>query len=362
MVVTLNNPSNITIVIGDVNFDVYMNEYNAIVGKAYMLDTTIKPGAQDYNSVMHLAEGATSIEAVGKMLYYYLTGAAVPLTIRGSATSTPIVPLQQGLSQLQLATSINGVTTGLIEKLDVVVDINDIAMGLPAKATITIRNPLDTKFALKSITASCTSYLTCNYAGKYQYTNFEIGTVNYEFPSPFEVGPGESKTTGEVPVMIDISKLDAVMADLGAMKGTYNITQTAAAIVGDQFETDHMVYSQMNVPYTISITGFPEQYDPAWSTVCDSPPSGGNIPDTLSLLVNGTSSAVPSATSTVSSVAVSSTASSVVPETTTTTEAVATESTTEAPKPTTTEAPEATTTDAPAQPSTTEAAAPTATE
>ncbi|EPB90640.1 hypothetical protein HMPREF1544_02550 [Mucor circinelloides 1006PhL] len=359
LVVTLNNPSNITISIGDVNFDVYMNEYNAIVGKAYMLGTTIKPGAQDYNSVMHLAEGATSIEAVGKMLYYYLTGAAVPLTIRGSATSTPIVPLQAGLSKLQLATSINGVTTGLIEKMNVVVDINDLAAGLPAKATITIRNPLDTKFALKSITASCTSYLTCNYAGKYQYTNFEIGTVNYAFPSPFEVGPGESKETGEIPVNIDISKLDAVMADLGAMKGTYNISQTASAIVGDQFETDHMVYSQMNVPYTISITGFPEQYDPVWASICDSPPSGGNIPDTLALVLNNsTSSAIPSATSTATSVAVSS-SSSEAPVTTT---VAATETTTEAPKPTATETTQ-TSTEAPAQPSsTTEAAAATPTE
>ncbi|KAK4514796.1 uncharacterized protein ATC70_002401 [Mucor velutinosus] len=363
LVVTLNNPSNITIIIGDVNFDVYMNEYNAIVGKAYMLDTTIKPGAQDYNSVMHLAEGATSIEAVGKMLYYYLTGAAVPLTIRGSATSTPIVPLQQGLSKLQLATSINGVTTGLIEKLDVVVDINDLAAGLPAKATITIRNPLDTKFALKSITASCTSYLTCNYAGKYQYTNFQIGAVNYEFPTPFEVGPGESKTTGEIPVNIDIANIDAVMADLGAMKGVYNITQTAAAIVGDQFETDHMVYSQMNVPYTISIPGFPDQYDPTWAAICDSPPSGGNVPDTLSLtLNNSTSSAAPNATYTATSAAVSSTTSSVVPVSTTTTDAAATGATTEAPKPTTTEAAATTTTDAPVQSSTTEAAAPTPTE
>lgn len=322
-----------------------MNEYNAIIGKAYMLDTTIKPGAQDYNSVMHLAEGATSAEAVGKMLYYYLTGAAVPLTIEGSASSSTIVPLQQGLSQLKLATSINGVTEGLIKTIDILVDINTLGSnGGFADATITIYNPLDTEFALKRITASCTSYLTCKYAGSLQYTNLEIGTLDYTFPTPLVIPAKGTAQTGTVPVHIDISKLDAIMADLGAMKGLYNVTQTASVVVGDKFETDQMVYAQQNVPYTISMPPFPDQFDPTWQAICDSDPPGSLQP--LSLTLNTTTVDNSTTVSSTSSSAVSTTSSSVTITTTdvTTTTEEAQTTTKEATSNTTTESSEPTAT------------------
>jgi hypothetical protein len=357
----LTNPSNITITIGDINFDVYMNEYNAIIGKAYMLDTTIKPGAQDYNSVMHLAEGATNAEAVGKMLYYYLTGAAVPLTIEGSASSSTIVPLQQGLSQLKLATSINGVTEGLIKSIDIVVDINTLGLnGGFADATIIIYNPLDTEFALKHITASCTSYLTCKYAGSLQYTTLEIGTLDYTFTTPLVIPAKGTAQTGIVPVHIDISKLDAIMADLGAMKGLYNVTQTASVVVGDQFETDQMVYAQQNVHYTISMPPFPDQFDPTWQAICDSDPPGSLQPMSLTLNTTTVDNSTTVASTTSSSA--SSTSSSVTITTTdiTTTTEQAQATTTETTSNTTTEnSVPTTTTDANTETTTNVAATPT---
>lgn len=335
-----------------------MNEFNAIVGKAYMLDTTIKPGAQDYNCVMHLAEGATSIEAVGKMLYYYLTGATVPLTIQGSAKSTAIVPLQQGLSQLKLATSINGVTEGLIKTIDIVVDINTLGLnGGFADATITIYNPLDTEFALKHISASCTSYLTCRYAGSLQYTNLEVGTLDYDFPTPLVIPAKGTVQTGIVPVHIDISKLDVIMADLGAMKGVYNVTQTASVVVGDQFETDQMIYAQQNVPYTISMPPFPDQFDPTWQVICDSDPPGSLQPTLLTpnTTTIDNSTTVASTTSSAASTTLSSVTVTTTDIITTTEEAQTT--TTEPTDNTTTESSEPTaTTDADTQTTTNVAA------
>ncbi|KAF1802885.1 hypothetical protein V8B55DRAFT_1045444 [Mucor lusitanicus] len=292
--VTLANPSNITITIGDVNFDVVMNEYGAVVGKAYMLDTTIKPGAQDYKSIMHLGEGATSIEAVGKMLFYYLTGAAVPLTIQGSPTSTTIEPLKQGLSQLKLATSINGVNEGLIEQIDVKGDLMTIANTGFASAKIRIHNPLDTPFTLKHIKASTTQYLTCNSAGNLRYTNQEIGTIDYELPTPMVIPAKSSVTSDDWPVAIDLARLDIVMSAIMSLERHYNVTQTASVVVGDGFASTEMYYTQANVPYTMDIPEITATPPEQMKEFCDAPPLSG-----FSLLqpngtANATSSAIPS--------------------------------------------------------------------
>ncbi|KAI8637942.1 hypothetical protein BD408DRAFT_457039 [Parasitella parasitica] len=363
LVVTLTNPSNITITVGDLNFDVYMNEYNAVVGKAYMLDTTIRPGAQDYNCAMHLAEGATSAEAVGKMLYYYLTGATVPLTIQGTTSSTAIAPLKDGMSQLKLGTSINGVTQGLIQKLDISVDINVLGgNGGYGEVKITLFNPLDTKFALKHITASCTSYLTCNYAGPLQYTTLEIGTVDYEFDAPFEIGPGDSIETGSIPVKINIAALDGIMADIASLRAVYNVTQKASVIVGDHFQTDQMVYAQQNVPYTIAMPPFPDTSDPVWPLICESYPAtalSANITDVISNITttaNTTTTTSTTAVSTSSSLQISFT--TIATETTTVATITSTSATTtDEAEPTTTEA--ATTTDTVVQTTTDAPVAPT---
>lgn len=324
-----------------------MNEFNAVVGKAYMLDTTITPGAKDYKSIMHLGEGATSIEAVGKMLFYYLTGAAVPLTIQGSPTSTTIEPLKQGLSQLKLATSINGVNEGLIEQIDVFGDLAGIAGTGFASAKIRIHNPLDTPFTLKHIKASTTQYMTCNNAGSARYTNQEIGTIDYELPSPLVIPPKSSVTSDDWPVAIDLTRLDIVMSAITSGERFYNVTQTASVVVGDGFESSEMYYTQQNVPYTIEIPELTGMSPEEMQAFCDAPPAGGL--GFLSLnngTANATSSVISSSALPTSTLL--PTGSTELPSSST-----IVQTTTDEAKPTTTDEAEPTTTDE-SQPTTTE--------
>lgn len=296
-----------------------MNEFNAVVGKAYMLDTTIKPGAQDYNCVMHLAEGATSAEAVGKMLFYYLTGATVPLTIQGSATSTTIEPLKQGLSQLKLASSMNGVTDGLIKQIEVFGDLATVAGGV-ATARVTIYNPLDTVFALKHIKASCTQYLICNMAGSLQHTSIEVGMIDYELPEPLVIGPKGTVQSGDWPVTLNTAQIEGVLSTIFSQVRFYNVTQTASVVVGDAFETTQMYYTQKEVPYVLNIPEINELPSEALQGACDTPgASAMSLALNETTTVNSTSSAAP--TSTVLSTTSIPVTSTTIAETTTTEEA-----------------------------------------
>ncbi|KAG1110547.1 hypothetical protein G6F42_015299 [Rhizopus arrhizus] len=219
-----------------------------------------------------------------------------------------------------------------------------------AQAKIRIHNPLDTPFTLKHIKASTTQYLTCNNAGSLRYTNQEIGTIDYELPTPLVIPPRQSVTSEDWPVLIDLSRLDIVMSAIVSLERHYNVTQTASVVVGDGFESSEIYYTQQNVPYSITIpelTGYtPEEL----KMFCDSPPAGG-----LGLLslnngtANATSSAVPS--SAVSTSTALPTGSTELPSSST----VVTTSTEEA-QPTTTKETQPTTTEEEAQPTTTEEA------
>ncbi|KAI8979283.1 hypothetical protein BDF20DRAFT_1000640 [Mycotypha africana] len=288
LVVQLNNPSNITISIGDVNFDVIMNEYNAVVGKAYMKDLTILPGAQNYNSEMHLAEGATSIEAVGKMLYYYLTGAPVPLTISGSSSSTSIAPIQQGLSELKLSTSINGITDSLIKQIDVTGDAMAMLTTGAANAVITLYNPLNTPFSIKHIKASTSKYLTCPVAGQYQNTDYVVGTIDYELSPPLTIGPKETVQTAPLPVLINnFENAPLLIATFADFNYYYNVSQTASVVVGNAFSTDQMVYTQKNAPFTINVPGITDQGDDLLTLLCQTSAYA------TSLALNSTNATIP---------------------------------------------------------------------
>jgi hypothetical protein len=261
LVVEITNPSNITISVGDINFDVVMNEFQAVIGKSYLNSLTIVPGATRYNSRMHLGEGATSIIAVGKMLTNYLTGVPVALTIQGSATSTKIAPIQPGISQVRLATSINGQTEGLIKKIDVNGEMGEV-MGGTARARITLYNPLDTSFTLLSIKASTTKVINCIVGGRDKLGKEAlIGSIDYTLPSPLTIPPKGTVVSDEWPVTLaaapgDIMGLLSTFADL---YNFYNVTQNASVIVGDSFAATNMYYHQQNVPYTLTVPEITDQ-------------------------------------------------------------------------------------------------------
>ncbi|KAI8378360.1 hypothetical protein BD560DRAFT_348571 [Blakeslea trispora] len=269
LVVELNNPSNITITVGDINFDVLVPVMNnAVIGKVYMKDTVIKPGAQHYNAEMHLAEGATSLEVISKVLTGYLTSATVPLTIAGTPSSTKIAPLQPGLAALKLSSTMTGINGGLIKKISVNGDLIE-ALGGVVYADVELYNPLDTPFKIKHIYAETKKTVRCTMMGT-QGQYITIGVIDHELPEALTVPAKGSATGSRWPV--HISDPIGVLSTIYDQYNYYNVTQNASIVVGDGFAASNFFYYQNEVPYSMSIPGLSD--DPNGPATCNTVPLG----------------------------------------------------------------------------------------
>ncbi|KAI8974103.1 hypothetical protein BDB01DRAFT_807607 [Pilobolus umbonatus] len=248
--VELTNPSNITIHVGDINFNVLMpTRNNALVGRVFMTNTIITPGAQAYAGIMHLGGSGTDTEAVGAMLTAYLTQQTVPLVISGSSQSTPIPSLNPALSALKLSSSIDGIPAQLIKNIDIRIDdLLDVLPGGSVFTTISINNPLDTPFQIEKIYATVEKECRC---GGCKGQVVQMGYVDYDLPSPLTIPPKTTVDSGLWPVTLTAS-LDDMVALVVDYNYFYDVNQTASAVVGEGFKTE-LVYSQKQVPYTLYI-------------------------------------------------------------------------------------------------------------
>ncbi|KAI7873397.1 uncharacterized protein EV154DRAFT_94963 [Mucor mucedo] len=346
LTVQMENPSDTTITVGDINFDVLMPAYNnARVGLVYMKDLTISPGSKTYTATMHLGEMATSAEAVGAMFYNYMTGTTVPLVIQGTERSTPIAPLNPALKALTLASAAPGTQTALIKKIFVTGSLDDFTT-LKGYAYITIENPLDTPITILGIKALSKKNIICTAFTK-EFAGYQtVGTIDFVLPTPATVGAHETVELQPIPVGLPgvVEGLQSALGDKHV-----DVEQHAEVIVGNNFHVSDMVYTQKNVPMDIYVPMFSEM--DGFNETCMTDDHG----------IMGTSLSAPVISSNASSTAVPTFTTTVDPVTTalpTTTTAEAPATTTDAPA-ATTEEPVATTTEAPTQ---TEAApAPTST-
>lgn len=290
--ITLNNPSSITITVGDINFDVSTD--GSVIGKAYLYNATIVPGSQTYASEMHLGEGVSDlggVVALGKILTAYLTGASVPLLVAGSSTSTSIVPIQSGLSQVKLTTTMNGNTQGLIKKIAVFSDIDMVVMGT-ATANIELYNPLDTPFTINSIHAETYHYVLClipGFTDDITNTEFMLGTVDYAPPGGLTIPARSSVTAEGWPVVLHGENLLQYLAPIADFWMYFNVTQNASVTVGDGFAVENMYYYQKMVDYTIDIPGITDiPKDELQATYCPNLAGVNLTAASLNSTANGT--------------------------------------------------------------------------
>ncbi|KAG0746078.1 hypothetical protein G6F33_006884 [Rhizopus arrhizus] len=256
--VQLSNPSNITITVGDINFDVVMPEFsNAVIGKVYLTNTVIPPGAKNYDITMHLGEGATNTAAVMQVLSDYLTAATVPMMIVGSPSSTKIAPLAPALASVKLASSMTGIKGGLVTNINVTSDAVAVADG-KAQAVITLYNPLDTPFQVTEVHAAVTHYGRC---GPIRGQQVAVGSIDYVLPSPLTVPAKSSIQTPEWPVTV--SSLDTAINVMMDSINLYNVTQNVTVTVGDGYQAKNMYYYQDNVPYSLWVSGLSDYLDPS---------------------------------------------------------------------------------------------------
>ncbi|KAL0135826.1 hypothetical protein V8B55DRAFT_1171734 [Mucor lusitanicus] len=162
LVIALNNPSQITITAGDLNFDVIMDASGSKVGVVTLTNTVIKPGRNEMPASMKMT--STDLLSLSKMLTNYLTNQVTPLTVKGSANSTKIIPLQPGLAQVALKTNMQGIPASLVVE-------NQMKMvGLSPHIWVKFYNPLDTPYTVAGV--SCNVFFT-NSDGKY----LQLGTL-----------------------------------------------------------------------------------------------------------------------------------------------------------------------------------------
>ncbi|KAI9022193.1 hypothetical protein CLU79DRAFT_702427 [Phycomyces nitens] len=242
--VAFDNPSQITITLGDVSFAAQMNEFNADIGAVTIKDTVIKPGTNTFAASFHLS--STNSKAVSQLLSDYLTNSKVPLTVVGNEKSTSIASLQPALSTIKLAAEMSGIPASLIASARVVTSIFDV-LAKKGNAYVTFNNPLKTQYGLKEIHSVVT------YNG--EDGPFRVGHIDYTIPSPLMMSVSGTTTSDVWPLTID-ADLGQLLELLTSKNKVVNLEQNVTSIVGDGFVSE-LYYFQDNVGVEIDLELLP---------------------------------------------------------------------------------------------------------
>ncbi|CAM0140812.1 hypothetical protein VKS41_008089 [Umbelopsis sp. WA50703] len=233
--ISFNNPSFITISIGDISFDTFYSGTN--IGPTLLNNLTIAPGTQQYKAEFHLTPTAATASVVGQVLSGYLQAQTFALTVKGSDNSTTIDSLKEGLSGVSLDGTLAGInanliTGGVVKNLDL--------LEFKADTYITIQNPLDVAFSIDSIKA------TIMYQGISSY--FQLASIDATLSPAFSIPAKGTATSGAIPLDFTDPLLHLVdlLAILGKSSITVDISQNATVTVGDGFQ-GVLQYSQKGV-------------------------------------------------------------------------------------------------------------------
>ncbi|KAI8149166.1 hypothetical protein BJV82DRAFT_209280 [Fennellomyces sp. T-0311] len=220
--ISMTNPSQITITLGDMLLDVYMNEFNAKVGDVTIKDATIVPGTNEMDAEMHMY--SENHQALGQLLSNYMTAAKVPLTVKGTEKSTDIASLKDGLATVNLGTTMTGISDKLVVTTLVYAGL-DAIFGGKADTEVTLFNPLKTSFTLLGLKAHIK-------APKATGGTFDVGDIDYTLENPLTVAAGEQGTTSKIPVNLNMEALLDIVGLLLNPDPKIDITQNATILVG----------------------------------------------------------------------------------------------------------------------------------
>lgn len=244
MTVAFNNPSNITITIGDLTFDSIWKEKGDSIGQVFMKDIVIKPGNNTFDCMMHMMN-KNHKDYIDDIVSIYMTNSHAPLTISGTPESTAIKSIQDALSTVRLDTIMAGIDSHLVERTDVTAKVA-VIFTHKAETTVTLNNPLGTPYTVTKVEAEIVNPND----GK----PYKMGSIDYELPDPVTVPPGGQVKTDSWPVDIDANALE-LLGLLGNGEISIDITQNVTVKVG---ETDggypsYFYYYQNNVPCGLDI-------------------------------------------------------------------------------------------------------------
>lgn len=314
LVIALNNPSNITITAGNLDFNVVMDASGSVVGYVQLPQAVIKPGRNEMKANMKMT--STDLVSLATLLSNYLTGKNTPLTVQGTPTSTSIVPLQYGLSQLKLKTNLQGIPPTLVVETQL-----DLVLGIIPYIYVKFSNPLDTPYTVRAVDSTV---MFTSLDGKY----LKLGTLKGSF-SPAVTVPAKGTAVNEKPLTLtpDVFNLAAFFA-IPDGKRIVDLTQTVTVTVGSGFNGAFM-YEQKGVP-VVNYGGKAQVLNlNSTSLVSSAIPATSSIISSTTLLPSTTDSSS-TETTTVTATTASETSSTVTQDTTTTTTIVQATTTTEA--------------------------------
>ncbi|KAG9304814.1 hypothetical protein G9A89_016844 [Geosiphon pyriformis] len=234
--VTLFNPSNVKITMGNVAFDLLYDNTN--IGQVLMNDYTLDRGANTNDIITHFSpKGDKALAAGRKLLNAFMKGTSNTVGIKGSMQSTPIESLQKALSSLQLSTTMPGLNSDkpIIARSRFTISLGSL-FNKKGTASVDAYNPLDTTIKFLHMKATIT------------YKSQIIGTLDQDLSSdPIVIKPKEVLTSRDLDfnLLISLTAVQSLFAGIAGDLAT-DITSTIMLSIGDY--VTEIDYVQKQVP------------------------------------------------------------------------------------------------------------------
>lgn len=164
---TLDNPSNLTISMGDVAFGLTFN--GQTIGTADIAGLKVVPGAANYSTDVHYQPQGDAPTTAGQLLLAnFLQGVTSSTTISGTSDTTNITSLVQALQSIKLDANIPALHQNLITATQITFPTDIVQTGI-ASATVSLSNPFTASINLLTVTATAMfDNLTLGEPGSYR--------------------------------------------------------------------------------------------------------------------------------------------------------------------------------------------------
>ncbi|TFK44582.1 hypothetical protein BDQ12DRAFT_661303 [Crucibulum laeve] len=240
LMTALQNPSNISLDTVGVSLPVIFS--GVPIGRAVINELDLKPGENVAETEFHyMPADANDTIAQSFLTDFIQTGNQLDLTIDGDMSSSPFPSLQPGLSNLVLATHLNGLNQpDLITHVHVVITLDSLVTNL-VSVDFDVHNPLDADLVLEFVQSD---------AGV-------NGEVFAQFSQPFSsfvVPPGQTVNSG---LFDNVLLTQGAIASLDIIPlGVLDIAAASTVRIGQGgYQIPWLKLQQQNVPtaYDLSL-------------------------------------------------------------------------------------------------------------
>lgn len=330
----INNPSQITISTGNVNFEVDYMGFK--MGQVYLNNLVLKPGQNIVPSEFHMTPGsnpsAAAQAAAVAMLSSYMGGGVSNLTIKNGVSTVP--SLQGALAAVVLQSSLVGLSgAGLVQSATTDVDLSTINIvgilqdlgslsssnetaTIYAYVNFVIKNPLKSPFTIASMNAAVTVKDFPSAGQSTLLSEFQVNLVSLGEPLYVPGGStGTLKQPIKVPIVANLVQLIKLISAKGSLFSSFSLpvtitlTPQGTGLLVDQFPVS-IFYNEDNVPNTVSVTltapGNAAPMNSSYSSAIQS--ALASATPSLTVGLNATSTSASASMSTISTSAAASSA------------------------------------------------------